>query len=88
MRLIDADALRHRLLCQKRNVSINYSLELVSTMPTENAVPVVRCKDCRYWDAFPTASATPYIHECNCRYPHRGTSANDYCSWGERNKDG
>lgn len=34
MRLIDADALRHRLLCQTRNISINYALELVSSMPT------------------------------------------------------
>jgi len=55
--------------------------------PTVDAVEVVRCKDCRYWDAFPTASATPYMHECSCRYPHRGTSANDYCSWAERRED-
>lgn len=33
MRLIDADAFRHRLLCQPpRNISINCALELVSTI--------------------------------------------------------
>lgn len=50
-----------------------------------DVVEVVRCKDCRFWNEFPTASSTPYIHECGCRYPRRGTSANDFCSWGERN---
>ena len=40
-RLIDADAMRHRLLCQPpRNISINFALEVVSTMPTVNAEPV------------------------------------------------
>ena len=42
-KLVDVDALRHRLLCQPpRNISINFALELVSTMPTENAEPVRR----------------------------------------------
>ena len=40
-RLIDADKLRHRLLCQPpRSISINFVLELVSTMPTVDAEPV------------------------------------------------
>lgn len=37
-KLIDADAFRHRLLCQPpKNISINYVLELVSTMHTVDA---------------------------------------------------
>ena len=40
-KLVDVDALRHRLLCQPpRNISINFALELVSTMPTVDAEPV------------------------------------------------
>ena len=45
-----------------------------------DAVPVVRCKDCKYWqdnnDGFP--------HE-ECRWGHGETpDANDFCSYGER----
>lgn len=49
---------------------------------------IVRCKDCKWWDDFPIASATPHTHECSASYPRRGTCAEDYCSWGERRKDG
>lgn len=34
MRLIDADAFRHRILCQPHKLSVNEVLELISTMPT------------------------------------------------------
>ena len=74
MRLIDADALRHRLLCQPpRNISINFALELVSTMPTVDAEPVVRCKDCR-------GQNIPMCWITN-------KPSNSFCSWGERKED-
>lgn len=91
MRLIDADELKHRMetvemFGLKGLMKVARGMVIVS--PTVDAVEVVRCKDCRYWDAFPTASSTPYTHECSCRYPHRGTSGDDFCSWGERSEDG
>ena len=76
-RLIDADKLRHRLLCQPpRNISINFALELVSTMPTVDAEPVVRCKDCRWREET----------ECT-RFSDIRPNDDDFCSRGERKED-
>ena len=89
MRLVDADELllNNTWLWFDKNGNHTIAGDAIENAPTVDAVEVVRCKDCRYWDAFPTASATPYMHECSCRYPRRGTSANDFCSWGERRED-
>ena len=45
-----------------------------------DAVPVVRCKDCKYWQD----NNDGYPHE-ECRWGHGETpDANDFCSYGER----
>ena len=62
-------------------------LDLVDEQPTVDAVEIVRCKDCKWWDDFPIASATPHIHECSASYTRRGTCVDDYCSWGERKEN-
>lgn len=54
--------------------------------PTVDAVPVVRCKDCRHW------SGRKYNVHINgflpwCRFSALQREANDFCSYGER-KDG
>ena len=80
MRLIDVDALRHRLLCQpSRNISINFALELVSTMPTVDAEVVVRCDDCIYRDG-----KTPGQPNILCWQMH----SDDYCSYGTKREIG
>ena len=45
MRLIDAD----ELLKRKEDHQM-ISTHLIWNAPTVDAVPVVRCKDCRWWD--------------------------------------
>ena len=56
--------------------------EILLQMPTIDAVPVVRCKDCKHWD---TSSDLPgCVNEFNglvCSHP------DDFCSYGE-GKDG
>ena len=48
-----------------------------------NVAPVVRCKDCKYWQD----NNGGYPHE-ECRWGHGETpEANDFCSYGEQ-KDG
>ena len=48
-----------------------------------DVLPVVRCKDCKYWQD----NNDGYPHE-ECRWGHGETpDANDFCSYGER-KDG
>ena len=84
-RLIDVDALRYRLLCQPpRNISINYALELVSTMPTVDAVEVVRCKDCK---KYIPCQKLPIGTSKWCDLFDRATCEMNYCGWGERRED-
>lgn len=87
MKLIDADAL-HRKVKTETNPygkpTIDYDsgvkvLEWIDKAPTIDAVPVVRCKDCKHCD--------PENHHCD---HHMGTAAplrrkpDDFCSYGER----
>lgn len=89
MRLIDADALKERI---RRFLSIRSLDNLlpeekaivqhIDKMPTEDAVPVVRCKDCIY----------PYICGVDIYCDHITgeeilVQPHGFCYWGER-KDG
>ena len=48
-------------------------------IPAVDVVPVVRCKDCKYWQD----NNDGYPHE-ECRWGHGETpDANDFCSYGE-----
>lgn len=88
MRLIDADDLGVGR-CSKDVLPAAYCagwnglLGLIEKAPTVDAVPVVRCQDCKYWQD----NNDGYPHE-ECRWGHGETpDANDFCSYGER-KDG
>ena len=56
--------------------------ERLKDVPTADAVPVIRCKDCKYWDAFPSSSLAPEFHKCKGLGVH--TVADFFCSKGER----
>lgn len=62
----------------------NDAVSLLESAPTVDAVEVVRCKDCKCWNAYPTASSAPHVHECGRCIPRIGTTENHFCSWGER----
>lgn len=87
-RLIDANAfLKDILTAGIGKTIIEYSESDIGYMirkrPTVDAVEVVRCKDCKYWQD----NNDGYPHE-ECRWGHGETpDANDFCSYGER-KDG
>ena len=54
--------------------------ETVRIFPAADVAPVVRCKDCKYWQD----NNDGYPHE-ECRWGHGETpDANDFCSYGER----
>lgn|GEM_PF-6184054 len=48
-----------------------------------DTAPVVRCKDCVWWDFFPSSSATPMYHTCRRFCRNFDTLAYDFCSRGE-----
>lgn len=49
----------------------------IEAQPTADVVEVVRCKDCKYYNAIDTDR----LSECEKGFE---TYGNDYCSYGER----
>lgn len=89
MRLIDAD--RAMEIVRDQGIAhpnayhlTNYAMLILREAPTVDAVEVVRCKDCKYWQD----NNDGYPHE-ECRWGHGETpDANDFCSYGERKGGG
>lgn len=87
MRPIDADALFkefERTAWYNNADRDEIAEEMLLQMPTIDAVPVVRCKDCKYYEIH-----RPKVLE-NCeRNGHLiPMSPDDFCSYGERRSDG
>lgn len=83
MRLIDADRLSENIY---DNIPAPYEdsreakeecLCAIEEAPTIDAVPVVRCKDCKYRDG------TPGQPNILCAQMHE----DDFCSYGERKEE-
>lgn len=70
MRLIDAGMLLGILPKTDTVLSMDVRKAIVDA-PTVDAVPVVRCKDCKYW------------HNGDC-YRLELSSSHDFCSYGEK----
>ena len=91
MRLIEADALLKELRksCKyhaenSRELSLlQRDIIIVQEQPTIDAVPVVRCKDCKHW-------YEKYRHGVDmsaCKRAIGYFGANDYCSRAERKEE-
>ena len=92
MRLIDADALGVGR-CSKYILPVAYCagwnglIGLIEKAPTIDAVPVVRCRECKNWKpsgskAGNSISDMEYIGGCEfTKYCRRES---DFCSYGER----
>lgn len=52
-------------------------IQVIAHQPTVDAVPVIRCKDCKYWNG-----AGKF-----CDYEMSGLEE-DYCSWAEPKEKG
>ena len=80
MRLVDADALWDELTEDLGDGDVLYTIppSYIDDAPTVDAVPVVRCKDCKYYK--------PDEFECGCDFagglPY--VKADDFCSRGQR----
>ena len=87
MRCIDADKLQKdgwKLRREKQGLlTSTYETMELDCVPTVDAVEVVRCKDCKYFDKDENASES----WCEC-VAHFGkyfaVDENDFCSYGER----
>ena len=96
MRLIDADRLNKPIYAEEDNITgsgmsydeicgyndgIDIAWNKIDQAPTIDAVPVVRCRDCKFgdWDSEPDDAMV-------CMRTKDGfwRSGNDFCSFGER----
>lgn len=81
MRLKDADTLIESIeQCKGKNsIYAQFVRAYIKDAPTIDAVPVVRCKDCKFYDT-PKNFKKPYC----MRGAYVKVNADDYCSKGER----
>lgn len=82
-RLIDADELKDWSeivpLTGDGGIDINDFDEKLKSMPAVDAVPVVRCKDCKYRDE-QSANCTRFRKDWYVQ-------SNSFCSWAERKEE-
>lgn len=82
MRLIDADALKETL----RQGAFSSVMKVIDRQPTLDAVPVVRCKDCRHFTRFKERAmcTRTAIKENGSFYGLTATFDEHYCSYGSK----
>lgn len=90
MRLINADALAMHLADwqlssgeEERDV-IEEAIRAINEAPTIDAVPVVRCKDCKCSNVYQVDSDFKMERWCDGGFIPKSVQDDDYCSWGER----
>lgn len=98
MRLIDADKVSaeiEKLLYPvpgydeaDYNVGVNDALNEIEDAETVDAVPVMRCKDCRHFKAFASNDGVWEWHECDSPHGMRSlVFGRGFCSNPEKKED-
>ena len=88
MRLVDTDKLPHQTVCTPCREKVSYvCLSDIMNAPTISAVPVVRCRECKYWRRYTRQWENHCAGECERHRMEGGTYENDFCSYGQRKKD-
>lgn len=95
MRLIDADSL-HELIDGGFDLDFDEVpetkrelLRMVDEQETIDAMPVVLCKDCKWWipHGKETPASIPAFGECQFKDRKFGTACWEFCFWGERKQE-
>ena len=85
MRLIDADAVKLPEGFFEKVDNVPKFYDWLNSLPTIDAVEVVRCRDCKWWNG--------YYRECESPNWNTGTDeyivqpAGMFCGWGERKSE-
>lgn len=80
-RLIDANRVIDALLLQFPQINVPFVQMALESIPTVDAVEVVRCKDCKHW----TYDNYHKHHYCSNAMGLRYVCPeNNFCSYGER----
>lgn len=91
-RLIDAERLKAHY-CWWAGGSKEMSIDeakktfdtIIDIQPTVDAVPVVRCKDCKWWKTKHMRNGKRKVCVIEAYEPVR--NEDEYCSWAERRED-
>lgn len=65
----------------------NKFIHLVRDTAPSVQTDIIRCRDCKYWDAGPSCSAYPDLHVCIYWMRRIVTEAEDFCSRAERREE-
>ena len=63
------------------------AIPTIKSLPSTNAVEVVRCKDCKHWHR-EIHNGIEYFNFSSCDLNHYGDGHNFYCADAERKTDG
>ena len=94
MRLVDVDALLFELANESFPQSCTYAqgrngvIESIRNAPTIDAVPVVRCKDCKWFDKQRRVCHDPRYGDGYANYQPPNTNDEYWCADGERKDNG
>ena len=83
MRLIDAHKVLDYIETNKDTVDIVDIVESIIVSPTVDAVPVIRCKDCKYYK--PQFNEDGYFIT-NCQYS-KAAEVNGFCHMARRKEE-
>lgn len=96
MRLIDADGLRRRIVafctgCSTTYLTVENIVMMINQADTVDAVPVVRCRDCKNWEPYGSRGTRkiggPLERYGGCEIWHGGHLESDFCSYGRIRED-
>lgn len=95
MRLIDADEFEDALENTEYDISPAYEpdgyshrliCKVLEETPTVDAVPVVRCRECKFWELygrkFARNAGDPLERYGGCKVCSEGRLESDFCSYG------
>lgn len=75
------DCMAHEWALQAADDVAKYTIKTIKAAPTVDAVPVIRCKDCKWWGLPEGMYATENVKHCELgRYM---VAAEGYCVYGE-----
>lgn len=65
------------------------AFKAIESLEPADVAPVVRCKECKYWDpGYPTYYGDDFIvPKCGKYQQMVGYSSDDFCSYGERREE-
>lgn len=86
--LITRDEALKAIVDERTHTLLQAWINIKNTVPSVDAVEVVRCKECRHWCNHKDADYDQSEFTYYCEVHGISLTGNDFCSYGERRTDG